>query len=342
MKRNKVLVAIFCILLISVLSISLFACKSDDNDSTTTVVNIIVPDGSPAIALAKLFKDKPTYAGYEFNLSIVDGADKISAKLQNGEANIAIAPTNIGATIYNRGGKNIKLLATDIQGSLYMVGKESLSGDTLQEKLESLKGKTVYNIGQGATPDITFRYVLDHYGIAYQNTETESAEYVALRYVSSGKELIPLLKKGTAKFGVLGEPAVTQCNNNAATTTLLSIQDIWNEASGTTGGFPQASLFARSELLTSEHKDMINYLLGLLEENNSWVKDNAQTALEALIAGGSTALTILTPQIVESCNIKLVKAQNAKSAVNAYLSVLYASNPTAIGGSMPDDEFFAQ
>lgn len=346
MKIKKTLIALFVVLLLATFVIGLCACNDTTNDdnpdegNVNTTINVVVPDGSPAIALAKLFKDKPVFDGYTINLTIVDGADAIKTKLLNGEANVAIAPTNIGAIIYNNGGQKIKLVATDIQGSLYMVGKEQLSGN-FKEKLESLKGKTVYNIGQGATPDITFKYALDVYGIPYEETETEDPSYVALRYVTSGKELIPLLKKGDAKFGILGEPAVTQANANADTETVLSLQDLWNATSNTTDGFPQASLFMNKELLTSEHSAFVQYFLGLLEENNTWVKDNTEDALTALKAGGSTSLTALTPAIVNACNIKLVRANDAKASVTAYLTALYNSNSKVVGGKLPDDDFYA-
>lgn len=347
MKIKKTLIAIFVVLLSMTFVVGLCACNdttnndNPDDEIVNTTINVVVPDGSPAIALAKLFKDKPVFNGYTVNLTIVDGADAIKTKLLNGEANVAIAPTNIGAIIYNNGGQNIKLVATDIQGSLYMVGKEQLSGETFKEKLESLKGKTVYNIGQGATPDITFKYALDVYGIPYQVTETEDPSYVALRYVTSGKELIPLLKKGNAQFGILGEPAVTQANANAGTETVLSLQDLWNDASNTTGGFPQASLFMNKGLLTSEHSAFVEYFLGLLEENNTWVKNNSEVALAALKDGGSTSLTALTPAIVDACNIKLVRANDAKASVEAYLAALYNSKPQVVGGKMPDAGFYA-
>lgn len=347
MKIKKTLIALFVVLLSATFVVGMCACNDTTNNDNpddkvvNTTINVVVPDGSPAIALAKLFKDKPVFDGYTINLTIVDGADAIKTKLLNGEANVAIAPTNIGAIIYNNGGQKIKLVATDIQGSLYMVGKEQLSGETFKEKLESLKGKTVYNIGQGATPDITFKYALDVYGIPYEVTETEDPSYVALRYVTSGKELIPLLKRGDAQFGILGEPAVTQANANAGTETVLSLQVLWNDASNTTDGFPQASLFMNKELLTSEHSAFVQYFLGLLEENNTWVKDNTEDALTALKAGGSTSLTALTPEIVNACNIKLVRANDAKASVTAYLTALYNSNSKVVGGKLPDDDFYA-
>ncbi len=140
------------------------AQNNDDN----VVINVCVPDGSPAIAIAKLLKDKPTYEGYTINYEIVTGANGIGPRLATGQATIAIAPTNAGATQFNKNNGRYKLAATAVQGALYMVGKGEISGDTIQEQLESLRGKTVYNIGQGATPDLTFRYILDYYNIPYR------------------------------------------------------------------------------------------------------------------------------------------------------------------------------
>lgn len=149
-----------------------YASVSNTNDANNseenTIINVCVPDGSPAIAIAKLLKDKPTYDGYTINYEIVTGANGIGPRLASGQATIAIAPTNAGATQYNKNNGKYKLVATAVQGALYMVGKGELSGDTIQEQLNSLKGKTIYNIGQGATPDLTLRYILDYYNIPYR------------------------------------------------------------------------------------------------------------------------------------------------------------------------------
>ena len=341
--NKKIITSIICILLICCLSsLLLMACNDDNNgDSGSDPINVkvVVPDGSPAITIAKMLADQPVYDGYKVSYEIVSGAQAIGAKLANGEANIAIAPTNVGATLYNKS-KNIKLVATAVQGALYMVGKQNLVGNTTQEKLNSLKGKTVYNIGQAATPGYTFKYILDYFDIPYQETETERADYVALRYVQEGSQLIGLLKTNKAEFGILGEPAVTNANKATGTTTQLSIQDVWNEVTDTDGGIPQASVFFKNELLTDTHKDFVNWFIGKMEESSAWVMTNTADAVTALQSAGSVSLNTLNSEIVGRCNISVVKANMAKSAVQTYIQSLYAFDPSTVGNSLPDDNFY--
>ena len=341
--KKRFLLTVVTLAIISALALfTLVGCVNDNgNDNSDTIeIKVCVPDGSPAIAIAKLLKDAPEFEGYNLSYEVVTGQEGIGARLVSGEATIAIAPTNVGATQYNKNNGKYKLVATAVQGALYMVGKGELSGNTIEEKLNSLKGQTVYNIGQGATPDLTFKYILDYYNVPYQETDVENSDYIALDYASSGSELIPQLQQNRAKYGILGEPAVTKANANAGTTTIFSIQELWNNVTNTSGGFPQASVFVNNAICDGTHDAFINWFLGKLEENATWAKSNATEAGTALSEAGSTALNGLNNAIIEKCNIQIVRATNAKAGVNTYLSALYGFNPQTVGGSVPNDAFY--
>ena len=339
--KKRFLLTVVTLAIISALALfTLVGCVNDNGDSDVVEIKVCVPDGSPAIAIAKLLKDAPEFEGYNVSYEVVTGQEGIGARLVSGEATIAIAPTNVGATQYNKNNGKYKLVATAVQGALYMVGKGELSGNTIEEKLNSLKGKTVYNIGQGATPDLTFKYVLDYYSVPYQATDVESDDYIALKYVASGSELIQFFKTNKAQYGILGEPAVTKANANAGTTTLFSIQDLWNSVTNTSGGFPQASVFVNNSICDGTHDAFINWFLGKLEESATWVQTNGVEAGTALSEAGSTALNGLNNSIIEKCNIQIVRANNAKASVNTYLSALYGFNPQTVGGSVPNDAFY--
>lgn len=345
--KKKILTTIALALVMALLvTFALVGCENkDDNtgDGTTpetVTVNVVVPDGSPAIAIAKLVSEKPTFAGYDIKYSIVEGATQISAAILNNTANIAIAPLNLGATMYNKG-MGVKLVTTNVQGSLYMVGKNMPAGATTAEKLASLKGKVVYNIGQGATPDLTFKYILDHFGIGYVEGDTAAEGVVTLNYVNTGSELIPLLKQGKAEYGIMGEPAVTKANANAGTSIVFNIQELWQEATGSaTAGFPQAGVFVKESLLTSEHAAFIEWFVTKLQENDEWAPANPDTVSSALTSAGSTSLAGLTSDTITACNLDTVKAVDAKAAVNTYLKVLFDFNKATVGDKMPDDNFF--
>ena len=346
MKKKFIITIVLTLIMALFVTVALVGCENkddntgDDSASEAVTVNVVVPDGSPAIAIAKLVSEKPTFAGYNISYSIVEGATQISAAILNDTANIAIAPLNLGATMYNKG-MGVKLVTTNVQGSLYMVGKNMPEGATTAEKLASLKGKVVYNIGQGATPDLTFKYILDHFGIDYVEGDTATAGVVTLNYVNTGSELIPLLKQGKAEYGIMGEPAVTKANLNAGTSTVFDIQALWQESTGSaTAGFPQAGVFVKESLLTSEHAAFIEWFITKLQENDEWAPANAETVSSALTSAGSTSLAGLTSATIAACNLDTVKAADAKAAVNTYLGALFEFNKATVGGKMPDDAFF--
>lgn len=80
---------------------------------------------------------------------------------------------------YNKEAK-YKLAGTVGFGSLYVI-----SSDDSVNSLEDLKGKDVYNVGQGLTPDLIFKILLQNDGI---NPEKD----LTLSYVNATSELAPL------------------------------------------------------------------------------------------------------------------------------------------------------
>lgn len=287
----------------------------------------MVPDGAPALTISSLIGKK--IGGYEISYQVVP-AETIGAQVSSGAADIAIMPTNAGANLYNKG-TNIKLVTANVHGLLYLVGKESVTS------LQDLKGKIVYNIGQGNTPDVTFRHILSENGIECVISDVPVEGKVALQFVSEGSALVPLLNTNVAKFAILGEPMATQTTRVAGTTVLFDIQEEWSEVTGR-DSFPQASLFIKGSL--SSDSTLINELVSLLETNDTWVKSHATEAQTAIKGIGSTIAVTLDNGIVERCNLITKKASTAKTEIVEYLNVLYNFNSAFIGGKLPDDGFY--
>lgn len=344
---KKALMIIVAILILSVCLLPLAACNNTQSGEDVEIT-VLVPDGAPALSLAKLIKEQPDFAtefqaligdsgNYKVNYQVVTGgATEVSAKMVSGEGDMAIIPTNLAAVLNNKIGA--KIVTTDVQGLLYLVGK------TEATSLNDLKGKVVYNIGQGATPDLTFKYILERAGIAYQESDVADAsgEKVSLTYVSSGAELIPLLKQGKAEFGILGEPAVTKAVAATGATVKFDIQALWQEATGaTTYGFPQASLIISKQLQDEKYADFISSFVDKIDENNVWLIDNASEAGAALASAGSLVISdTLTSAIVTRCNIKQISAADAKASVDTYLGVLYNFKAASVGGALPTDLYY--
>ena len=119
----------------------------------TTAINVVVPDGAPALAIAKLLNDSE-FAGYDVHYTIVSGAQEISAAISNGSADIAIMPTNLAAKLFGMG-KSIKMVSSNVFGLLYLVGTQEI------KDFSELNGEKILCTGQGGTPEFVLKYILD-------------------------------------------------------------------------------------------------------------------------------------------------------------------------------------
>lgn len=329
---KKFFVIVVAALLALGVTLSFVACQNDNGDPQIVDIKIVVPDGAPALAISKLIHDEAAYEGYNITYEVVPGATEISAKIVNGEADFAIAPTNTASILYNNNA-GIKMLSASTYGNLYLVGKNAV------DNLNGLVGKVVVIIGQGGTPDLTFKYILTQKGIAFETSDTAVAGKVALRYVGGGSELIPLLKQNVAEYGILGQPAVAQALGAVqGLQNLFAIHDLWSEVTG--GKAYTQAVFIGKASVVDAHPAFVTWLLGKLEENVDWIKNNPTDAQAAIVSVGSLLTVTFTEASVSASNIRYVPAADAKADVQAYLNVLASFNANTVGGSVPGDSFF--
>lgn len=127
------------------------------------VLQLYVPDGAPALAVAKLIaeKDTLTVAGYTVKVNIV-AANTVATHIAKGDGDIVIMPANGGANLV-RQGADYKFLCSNTRGILYMIGMTEGSISP-----SDLAGKTVGCIGQGAVPQYAFERILAANGLAIE------------------------------------------------------------------------------------------------------------------------------------------------------------------------------
>lgn len=299
------------------------ACGKTDGKIKITVV-----DGAPALAVATLLESE------NYEVKIVSGAEKVLADVTNKECDFAVLPLNSSATLYNRG-LDIKLLSVNVFGVLHLVGK-----DESVKTFEDLKNKTVYNIGKGATPDITLQYILRENGVEFTENENDKNGKVLLKYVQSATELIPLLKQGVADFGVLGEPAVT--NAVKMVSGLTSLFDLTVEFDNVSEcKYTQAGIVVSGEFLKKNKKSVQNFYNDL-NSNDEYLKNNYESLKEKLQSKGSTLNVDFNLELIEKLNLKNELAYGIKTDVLGYLNLIYRFNSDLVGGKIPNEEFFAR
>jgi len=127
--------------------------------SETLDINVFVPDGAPALAIAKLISENLQF-GQNINYTVVS-ASNIGSKIIQKTADLALLPINAASKLAGNG-TDYKMLTVNTHGNLYIIGTESAIS------LSDLKGQTIGVIGQGFVPDLTFKYILKNNSIGYE------------------------------------------------------------------------------------------------------------------------------------------------------------------------------
>lgn len=316
MKKIYILLIAIVLFFSSVFCIA--GCKDSDSE-----LNFYMPDGAPALAMAKLIYEDNHFGYDDVDYEVVSSSNIGNCILQK-KADVAILPVNMASKILNDG-KEYKVIATVTNGNLYIVSNKDINS------LNDLTGEVVGVIGQGNVPDLNFRALLSENDVVYQTSESVIADKVAIRYFAEASNLLPMLKTNKLNFGLLPEPAVSKLLSMASNFNVeLDIQTLWEG-----GSYPQAVLVMRRSLC--ENTTLVNNILSVLEENESWVLENSEKAVNAInseLEDGVVASlqTTISRDAITNCNIDIRKTTSDEIArIKAYLSKIKAVVSNAVG-----------
>lgn len=251
--------------LIAALAVGFAAC--DPKDETPGALRVAAPEGTPALAIARLKTDNATLAGHAMTYEVVSPS-LIAAEMSGGKADVVIMPVNAGANLI-RQGADYRLISVAVNGSLFMVGSTDDGGAI--ERADIARSK-VACIGQGATPGLVFEYVMRSMGLEIVAEEkTPGENQVAVQYVADGPAAKALLENDKVDFAVVGEPAATTFKNALKLNAELDMQAAWKDATGEET-YPQAGLFVRTSLAADA--EFTSALFDALAASKEWVNSN--------------------------------------------------------------------
>lgn len=251
--------------LIAALAVGFAAC--DPKDETPGALRVAAPEGTPALAIARLKTDNATLAGHAMTYEVVSPS-LIAAEMSGGKADVVIMPVNAGANLI-RQGADYRLISVAVNGSLFMVGSTDDGGAI--ERADIARSK-VACIGQGATPGLVFEYVMRSMGLEIVAADkTPGENQVAVQYVADGPAAKTLLENDTVDFAVVGEPAATTFKNALKLNAELDMQAAWKDATGEET-YPQAGLFVRTSLAADA--EFTSALFDALAASKEWVNSN--------------------------------------------------------------------
>lgn len=251
--------------LIAALAVGFAAC--DPKDETPGALRVAAPEGTPALAIARLKTDNATLAGHAMAYEVVSPS-LIAAEMSGGKADVVIMPVNAGANLI-RQGADYRLISVAVNGSLFMVGSTD-DGGAIERA--DIAGSKVACIGQGATPGLVFEYVMRFMGLETVTADkTPGENQVAVQYVADGPAAKTLLENDKVDFAVVGEPAATTFKNAMGLNAELDMQAAWKDATGEET-YPQAGLFVRTSLAADA--EFISALFDALAASKEWVNSN--------------------------------------------------------------------
>lgn len=292
-----------CLLLL--LICFLFSCQ------TAQKVTVMVPQGSPQLAVLGLDDDR-------YDVEVVLGADPLVAAFGSISHDAIIAPTNLGAKLYQAKPSYV-LAATLVWGNYHLIstGYSSFS-------INALHQQNILVFGQNQTSDIIINHLLDIYDIDATITYVDSVTQAASLYLMDPTQIV-----------LVAEPSLSILKKQVPATQSIDCQDLYEHYHGTSS-YPQASLFVKASL----PKQSILSLLSDIEASITWVNGRSEEVLDVgLKTGISNDKRILSDAILGS-HLRFIHAVDAQEACDLYLSLILSFNPPLIGGSLPDVGFY--
>ncbi|MBR0231044.1 MAG: ABC transporter substrate-binding protein [Clostridia bacterium] len=281
--------------------------------------------GPTSIGMVKLMRDaEDGNAANNYEFTVAGSADEVTPKLIKGEFDIAAIPANLAAVLYNNTDGEIRIIAINTLGVLYIVEK---GGEVA--KLEDLKGKTIYATGKGSTPEYTLRHILEKNGI-------DPDKDVTIDFKSEPSEVVPLLKKAEKAVAMLPQPYVTVASANVeGLNTVIDLNAEWGKVESDTGIITGVTVVRKA--FADEHPEAVKEFLKEYGASVEYVNANVEDAA-ALVEKYGIVAAAVAKKAIPQCNITFISGNEMKTPLSVYLGVLYEANAKSVGGKLPGDD----
>ncbi|MDR1798343.1 MAG: ABC transporter substrate-binding protein [Bifidobacteriaceae bacterium] len=300
------------------------ASASPGQDGTAggpDLIQVAALKGPTTMGLVQLMSSS---AGlYEF--TVAGTADEITPGLVSGDIDIALIPANLASVLYNKTDGQVQVAAICVLGVLHVMTK-----GVEVESLADLADQTVWSTGKGTTPQYVFEYLLDQAGLSDQ---------VTVEYVSQADEVAAKLTTEAKGIGVLPEPyATVVAGQDDAITEALDLTEVWDKVS------PDSPLVTgvvvvRKGFVDDRPGDFAAFLAAF-KSSTEFTNEHHALAGQLIAAQGITPNATVAADAIDGAHIVYIDGTDAKTAIAAYLDVLYAANPESVGGTVPDDAFY--
>ena len=266
--KNKIIIMISIFILL--LSSILLTTKKDNNKIKLAEVTHSIFYAPMYVAIENnYFKEE----GLDIDLTLVSGADKVSASVISGDSDIGFA--GLEATIYTYlGGQDDYLV--NFAGLTKRDGQFIVSRTKEDFNLNKLKGKEILVGRINGMPSLNFINALDNENINKDN--------ININYNVDYANLSSAFISGTGDYVNLFEPNATKLEKEGLGHIVASIGKY-------SGEMPYTTFFTKKSYLNN-NKDTINKFKKAINKGLKYVQDNDSTTIAKVIVNQFSDLSI--------------------------------------------------
>lgn len=295
---------------------------AEKTPASYSVVTLKGPTGMGLASLMDKAEKGETTNTYSFTLA--GDPTAVSASVIKGEVDVACVPVNLASVLYTKTNGEYICAAINTLGVLHILE----NGDSVQS-IADLAGKTLYATGLGATPEYILNYILEKNGLT---------DKVTVEYKTEHSELAALLASGDVKLAMLPEPNVTSAMmQNADLRLALDLTAEWDKVSDTSA--VQGCVIVKKATVEANPDAFADFLADYAA-SVAFVNADVEDAAALCETYGIVPKAAVAKRAYPNCNIVFVTGAEMKTALSAFLGVLYDANPASIGGALPADDFY--
>ena len=301
--------------------------ETPEQPAESATVKIASLKGPTTMGMVKMMDDSDnSLLSDTYDVQIFGTADEIVGLLVNGEIDVANVPCNLASVLYKKTEGNIETVGINTLGVLYILA----ASEEPFETVEDLKGKTIYSTGKGTTPEYVLNYILTSNGI-------DPTADVNIEYLSEATEVAAKMSESTDAIAVLPQPYVTVAmTQNENLRIVFDLTEEWEKIDGTK--LVTGVTVARKEFAES-NPEALERLITNYTASVDYVNTNTDDAAN-LVEKYDIVNAPVAKKALPYCNIVFMTGDEMKTNVEKYLTVLYESDPTSVGGELPDEGFY--
>ena len=311
---------------LAIMTLFLVGCGAKTEEKQEEIIiNIGVPKAPPTLPLLRMIETSAMGDGVTINLDYWNSPEQLIAMTQDGKHDLFALPLTVGAKLFN---KDVPIQLTNVNtwGVTYFI-----TTNPSVTQWSDLKGETIYVPLKSSPPDIVTQFLLESNGLTI-------GEDIEIKYAGTA-EIGQLITSGQIENAVVIEPQATGVlMGNKAARTLYSYDQEWKKIMGQDKDIPNAGMGATLDFINNS-PDIMKRFEQEYEKALEWTLENPDKI--AVLAEEELGIKKeIIEKAIPTAGIMYKSGKDAQEDLKLFYEVLYAFDPTTIGGSIPSGAFY--